>query len=234
MADLPLPSPLTRAKLPPMPRRPAPFLRWLIIAALLFLIVGLPLIFRDPFVAASDAILAAADERPLAAALFIIAALTLDLFLPVPNGVTNTLAGAAFGFALGTLVIWLGLMGASLAGYAAGRWAARPLASRLLGADDVDKAHALAERIGPVALIVSRPVPVLAEVMAIAAGVSAMAFVRFASVMALANLGVAMLFAAIGASAVTQGSSTLLMLGAVGPTLAFWLGWQAIERRRAR
>lgn len=217
-----------------MARRPAPLLRWLTIAALLFLVIGMPLIFRDQFVAASDAILAAADERPLAAALFIIAALTLDLFLPVPNGVTNTLAGAAFGFALGTLVIWLGLMGASLAGYAFGRWAARPLAKRWLGADDVDKAHALAERVGPIALIVSRPVPVLAEVMAIAAGVSAMAFARFAIVMALANLGVAMLFAAIGAAAVEQASAELLMLGAVGLPLAFWLGWQGIERWRAR
>lgn len=217
-----------------MAKRPAPLLRWLVIAALLFLVIGLPLIFRDQFIAASDAILAAAAERPIAAALFIIAALTLDLFLPVPNGVTNTLAGAAFGFALGTLVIWLGLMGASLAGYGFGRWAARPLAKRWLGADDVDKAHALAERVGPIALIVSRPVPVLAEVMAIAAGVSAMAFARFAIVMALANLGVAMLFAAIGAAAVEQASAELLMLGAVGLPLAFWLGWQGIERWRAR
>lgn len=217
-----------------MAKRPAPLLRWFVIAALLFLIIGLPLIFRDQFMAASDAILAAADERPIAAALFIVAALTLDLFLPVPNGVTNTLAGAAFGFALGTLVIWLGLMGASLAGYAFGRWAARPLAKRWLGADDVDKAHKLAERVGPIALIVSRPVPVLAEVMAIAAGVSAMAFARFAVVMALANLGVAMLFAAIGAAAVEQASAELLMLGAVGLPLAFWLGWQGLERWRAR
>jgi len=217
-----------------MAKRPAPLLRWLVIAALLFLIIGLPLIFRDQFMAASDAILAAADERPIAAALFIVAALTLDLFLPVPNGVINTLAGAAFGFALGTLVIWLGLMGASLAGYAFGRWAARPLAKRWLGADDVDKAHALAERVGPIALIVSRPVPVLAEVMAIAAGVSAMAPARFAAVMALANLGVAMLFAAIGAAAVEQASAELLMLGAVGLPLAFWLGWQGLERWRAR
>ncbi|WP_077145218.1 TVP38/TMEM64 family protein [Sphingopyxis sp. KK2] len=217
-----------------MAKPPAPFLRWLVIAALLFLVIGLPLIFRDQFMAASDAILAAAEQRPLAAALFIVAALTLDLFLPVPNGVTNTLAGAAFGFPVGTLVIWLGLMGASLAGYAFGRWAARPLAKRWLGADDVDRAHALAERVGPIALIVSRPVPVLAEVMAIAAGVSAMAFARFALVMALANLGVAMLFAAIGAAAVEQASAELLMLGAVGLPLAFWLGWQGIERWRAR
>jgi uncharacterized membrane protein YdjX (TVP38/TMEM64 family) len=217
-----------------MAKRPAPLLRWFVIAALLFLVIGLPLLFRDQFMTASDAILAAADERPIAAALFIVAALTLDLFLPVPNGVTNTLAGAAFGFALGTLVIWLGLMGASLAGYAFGRWAARPLAKRWLGADDVDKAHALAERVGPIALIVSRPVPILAEVMAIAAGVSAMAFARFAAVMALANLGVAMLFAAIGAAAVEQASAELLMLGAVGLPLAFWLSWQGLELWRAR
>ncbi|MGQ2931428.1 MAG: TVP38/TMEM64 family protein [Sphingopyxis sp.] len=217
-----------------MAKRPVPLLRWLAIVALLFLVIGLPLIFRDQFMAASDAVLAAADERPIAAAAFIIAALTLDLFLPVPNGVTNTLAGAAFGFPVGTLVIWLGLMGASLAGYAVGRWAARPLAKRWLGADDVEKAHALAERAGPIALILSRPVPVLAEVMAIAAGVSAMAFARFALVMALANLGVAMLFAAIGAAAIEQASTELLMLGAVGLPLLFWLSWQGIERWRTR
>lgn len=217
-----------------MAKRPASLTRWLIAAALLMLVVGMPLLFRDQFVAASDAIIAAADEQPLAAAAFIIAALTLDLFLPVPNGVTNTLAGAAFGFPLGTLVIWLGLTGASLAGYAFGRWAARPLAKRLLGAGDIEKAHRLAERAGPVALILSRPVPVLAEVMSVAAGIAGMSFARFALVMALANLGVAMLFAAIGAAAIGQASGELLMLGAVGLPLLFWLSWQGVERWRAR
>ena len=216
-----------------MAQSPSPLVRWLIIAALLLLIVGVPLIFREEFIAVSDRILAAADERPLAAAALIVAALTLDVFLPVPNGVTNTLAGAAFGFAVGTLIIWLGLMGGSLAGYAVGRWAARPLAKRFLGADDLDRAHELAERIGPVALILSRPVPFLCELTAMAAGIAAMAFRRFALVMALANLGVAMLFAAIGAAAVEQASSELLMLGAVGLPLAAWLAWQGVERRRA-
>lgn len=217
-----------------MAERPSPLIRWLVIAALLLLIVGVPLIFRNEFIAVSDRVLAAADERPLAAAALIVGALTLDVFLPVPNGVTNTLAGAAFGFAVGTLVIWLGLMGGSLAGYAVGRWAARPLAKRFLGADDLDRAHELAERIGPVALILSRPVPFLCEVTAMAGGIAAMAFGRFALVMALANLGVATLFAAIGAAAVEQASSELLMLGAVGLPLAAWLGWQGVERWRAQ
>lgn len=217
-----------------MAPRPATFVRTLAVIAMLVSVVAVPLVFRDQFIAASDAVLAASEERPVAAAALIVAALTLDVFLPVPNGVTNTLAGAAFGFPLGALLIWLGLMGASLAGYAIGRWAARPLAARLLGADDLERAHRIAERVGPIALIASRPVPILCEVMVIAAGVAGMVFGRFILAMALGNLGVAVVFAAIGAAAVESHSSNLLMLGAVGLPLAAWLAWQGVERRRAR
>lgn len=217
-----------------MAERPSLLRRWLMIIGLLAIVVGVPLIFREEFVAISDRVLAAADERPFAAAALIVAALTLDVFLPVPNGVTNTLAGAAFGFALGTFVIWLGLMGGSTAGYALGRWGARPLAARLLGADDLERAHRIAERAGPVALIVSRPVPILCEMTPIAAGIAGMAFGHFLFAVALGNLGVGVVYAAIGAAAVERTSSELLMLGAIGVPLAAWLGWQAIERWRAR
>jgi len=217
-----------------MAERPSLLRRWLMIIGLLAIVVGVPLIFREEFVAISDRVLAAADERPFAAAALIVAALTLDVFLPVPNGVTNTLAGAAFGFALGTFVIWLGLMGGSTAGYALGRWGARPLAARLLGADDLERAHRIAERAGPVALIVSRPVPILCEMTPIAAGIAGMAFGHFLFAVALGNLGVGVVYAAIGAAAVERTSTELLMLGAIGVPLAAWLGWQAIERWRAR
>ncbi|WP_168453244.1 TVP38/TMEM64 family protein [Sphingopyxis microcysteis] len=217
-----------------MAERPSLLRRWLMIIGLLAIVVGVPLIFREEFIAISDRVLAAADERPFAAAALIVAALTLDVFLPVPNGVTNTLAGAAFGFALGTFVIWLGLMGGSTAGYALGRWGARPLAARLLGADDLERAHRIAERAGPVVLIVSRPVPILCEMTPIAAGIAGMAFGHFLFAVALGNLGVGVVYAAIGAAAVERTSTELLMLGAIGVPLAAWLGWQAIERWRAR
>jgi uncharacterized membrane protein YdjX (TVP38/TMEM64 family) len=217
-----------------MAERPSLLRRWLMIIGLLAIVVGVPLILREEFIAISDRVLAAADERPFAAAALIVAALTLDVFLPVPNGVTNTLAGAAFGFALGTFVIWLGLMGGSTAGYALGRWGARPLAARLLGADDLERAHRIAERAGPVALIVSRPVPILCEMTPIAAGIAGMAFGHFLFAVALGNLGVGVVYAAIGAAAVERTSTELLMLGAIGVPLAAWLGWQAIERWRAR
>lgn len=217
-----------------MAERPSLLRRWLTIIGLLAIVVGVPLIFREEFIAISDRVLAAADERPFAAAALIVAALTLDVFLPVPNGVTNTLAGAAFGFALGTFVIWLGLMGGSTAGYALGRWGARPLAAWLLGADDLERAHRIAERAGPVALIASRPVPILCEMTPIAAGIAGMAFGHFLFAVALGNLGVGVVYAAIGAAAVERTSTELLMLGAIGVPLAAWLGWQAIERWRAR
>jgi uncharacterized membrane protein YdjX (TVP38/TMEM64 family) len=217
-----------------MAERPSLLRRWLTIIGLLAIVVGVPLIFREEFIAISDRVLAAADEHPFAAAALIVAALTLDVFLPVPNGVTNTLAGAAFGFALGTFVIWLGLMGGSTAGYALGRWGARPLAARLLGADDLERAHRIAERAGPVALIASRPVPILCEMTPIAAGIAGMAFGHFLFAVALGNLGVGVVYAAIGAAAVERTSTELLMLGAIGVPLAAWLGWQAIERWRAR
>ncbi len=210
----------------------SPLQRWLTIIVLLTIVVGVPLIFQEEFLVISERVLAAADERPFAAAALIVAALTLDVFLPVPNGVTNTLAGAAFGFAIGTLVIWLGLMGGSIAGYTLGRWAARPLAARLLGADDLERAHMLAQRAGPVALIVSRPVPIMCELTPIAAGVAGMECRRFVSAVALGNLGVGIMYAAIGAAAVERTSTALLMLGAIGVPLSAWLGWQAIERWR--
>lgn len=218
-----------------MADNPTPLPRWLTIIVLLVIVVGVPLIFREEFVAISERVLAAADEQPFAAAVLIVTALTLDVLLPVPNGVTNTLAGAAFGFAIGTLVIWLGLMGGSIAGYTLGRWAARPLAARLLGADDLERAHMLAERAGPVALIVSRPVPILCELTPIAAGVAGMEFRRFVFAVALGNLGVGVVYAAIGAAAVERTSTALLMLGAIGVPLGAWLAWQAVERwRKAR
>ncbi|KTE15054.1 TVP38/TMEM64 family protein [Sphingopyxis sp. H115] len=215
-----------------MAERPAPLIRTVALVAIVISVVAIPLAFRDQFVAASDAVLAASDDRPFAAAALIVSALTVDVFLPVPNGVTTTLAGAAFGFVIGALVIWLGLMGACLAGYAIGRWAARPLAARWLGAGDLERAHRLAERAGPVALIVSRPVPILCEAIPIAAGLAGMALKTFVFAVALGNLGVALVFAAIGAAAIEHGSTGLAMLGAVGLPLVAWLAWQGAERWR--
>lgn len=200
--------------------------RWLVLAGIAGLVLLGPLIFAERIEALAMAAVETARQRPLLVAGLIVLALMLDLFLPVPNGVTNTLAGAIFGFAAGAAVIWTGLMAASLLGYGAGALAARPLARRLLGAEELARAHRFAEGLGPLVLILSRPVPVFAELATLAAGMAAMPLRLFLILTGLANLAIALVFAAIGAAAVSSESGALAMFGAIGLPLAAWLGFR--------
>lgn len=142
---------------------PSRILRWLALVLLGVVILVGPLVFSDAVARLASDGVATAQHSPAQVATLIIAALALDVFLPVPNGITNTLAGAVFGFSLGAAVIWTGLMAASLLGYAMGALAGKRLAQRILGADELARAHRFAEDLGPLVLILSRPVPVFAE-----------------------------------------------------------------------
>lgn len=206
---------------PPRPR--SRISRWLVLAAIGAVVLLGPLIFADQIERIANLAAESARERPLLVAALIVLALALDVFLPVPNGVTNTLAGAIFGFAGGAVVIWTGLMAASLLGYGVGVLAARPLARRLLGEEELARAHRFAEGLGPLVLILSRPVPVFAELAALAAGMAAMPLRLFVILTALANLAIALVYAGIGSAAMSSGSGTLGMAGAVGLPLAAWL-----------
>lgn len=200
--------------------------RWLVLAAIgTFVLLG-PMLFADQIAQIANSAADKARNQPALVASLIIAALALDIFLPVPNGVTNTLAGAIFGFAGGMVVIWTGLMAASLLGYAVGTMAARPLARRLLGDQELERAHRFAQGFGPLVLILSRPVPIFAELVSLAAGMSAMPLRLFLLLTGLANLAVAFVFAGIGAAAMSDQSGGLAMLGAVILPLCAWLAYR--------
>jgi membrane protein DedA with SNARE-associated domain len=123
-------------------------------------------------------------------------------------------------------VIWIGLMAASLLGYGVGAMAARPLARRLLGEQELERAHRFAAGFGPILLILSRPVPVFAELASLAAGMSAMPLRLFLLLTGLANLAVAFVYAGIGAAAMSTNSGELAMLGAVILPLCAWLTYR--------
>lgn len=203
-----------------------PLGRWLVLAAIGALVLLGPLVFADQIEQIANTAADKARHHPMMVASLIVAALALDSFLPVPNGVTNTLAGAIFGFAGGMAVIWIGLMAASLLGYGVGAMAARPLARRLLGEQELERAHRFAAGFGPLLLILSRPVPVFAELASLAAGMSAMPLRLFLLLTGLANLAVAFVYAGIGAAAMSTNSGGLAMLGAVILPLCAWLTYR--------
>ena len=55
--------------------------------------------------------------------ILVIFALAADVFLPIPNGITNTFAGAILGFYLSIPVIWIGLTLGSIIGFSIGKYA---------------------------------------------------------------------------------------------------------------
>ena len=71
--------------------------------------------------------------------ILVIAALTGDVFLPIPNGITNTFAGAILGFYLSIPVIWAGLTLGSITGFIIGKYAAKSLAKKILSKEDLEK-----------------------------------------------------------------------------------------------
>ena len=201
------------------------FLKWLLFIIVFFTTIIIPAIFLEtPFSRYGEMALAWAGENTLYTSIVVVTALTADVFLPVPNGLTNTLAGASLGWALASFIVWIGLNLGAVFGYLVGRYAARPLAEKIVGTDDLKKAEDSAKDIDVMGLILARPVPAFAELSTIAAGITKMPFKTFIYVMILSNIGVAVIFSGLGAAALSNGSSTLAFFGAaLLPALLYFM-----------
>jgi uncharacterized membrane protein YdjX (TVP38/TMEM64 family) len=112
------------------------------------------------------------DEGGLVAAALGVGLLVLDVFIPVPSSGVMVAQGALFGVVLGTLLSLTGGLGATLLGFLVGR-RSRRLVDRIVPAEEQDRAERLLSRYGALAIIATRPVPMLTETTAIIAGTSA-------------------------------------------------------------
>ena len=116
--------------------------KWLTFIIVFFTTIVVPAIFMEtPFSRYGETALAWAGENTVYTSIVVMIALAADVFLPVPNGLTNTLAGASLGWALASVVVWIGLNLGAVFGYVVGRFAARPLAQKIVGVDDLKKAE---------------------------------------------------------------------------------------------
>ncbi len=207
------------------------WLKWTAVVIMLITTLIVPLVlFEDESNTLVNELLAWTGNQPLTTAAVLIGALAADVFLPVPNGVINTLAGSVFGVFLGAVVIWTGLTVGCVLGYGVGRLAGQPLAHRFVGTEGLARAHELAARLGAPTLVLTRTVPIFAELTTLAAGIVGYPFWRFALITALANVGVALVFATIGAAAEEARSAWLAFLGAVALPLLAWTGYRLFTR----
>jgi uncharacterized membrane protein YdjX (TVP38/TMEM64 family) len=144
------------------------------------------------------------------AALIGVGLLVADVALPVPSSAVMVAHGALFGLLPGAGLSVVGGLAATLAGFALGR-RGRPAVQRIAGPAQLARADRLLTRWGWLAIAVTRPVPVLAETLAVLAGTSPM---RWSTAALAGTAGVvvpAFLYAATGA-AVTEGLASGLLL----------------------
>ena len=164
--------------------------------------------------------LSARDANAWQFALTGAALLAADVALPIPSSIVGSLLGARLGF-------WLGF-GASFAGLMLGQMAAYLFArlfSARLGLSLAGEAPAIA------AIFLSRPVPVFAEAVVLAAGATRVAAAPFVVACGAGNAIYALVLAANGAALLPD---ALAGPGLIVPMLlpvAAWFLWQRRQRQ---
>ncbi len=167
--------------------------------------------------------------------LLIMALLVADVLIPVPSSLLMIANGALYGIPVGTAFTVVAATGAAVLGWALGRGGARP-AERFIPTAERLRAQALVERWGVLAVIASRPVPIVAEAVAIVAGLAGMRLRELLPAAVLGSLPAALLYAATGAG-LARLDNVLLVFGLVFglAVLTWWIGTRVsggLGRRR--
>ena len=167
-----------------------------------------------------EAVRASRGGRWLAAAL-VIGLLSGDLLLPVPSSVVMTLSGSALGWAAGTAAAFAGAMGSALLGFGLCRRYSRPAFRRLVGPEEEARADGFMRRYGAWAILLSRSVPMLTEVVSCAAGLSGLSWRAFTLLSATGTLPLCGIYAWAGSRGVQSGFGWALWLAFILPALGF-------------
>ncbi len=153
--------------------------------------------------------------------LCVIGLLAADVFLPIPSSVVAVAAGVFLGFTGGVITVFVGLMFGCLLGYAFGFKWGPPTARRIVGAQQWDRASQWAQRFGVGLVLLSRPVPVLAEACTLYAGACRVPMVRYLVACSVGNAVVAAAYAGVGRFSAESGDLELaLMAGFLLPGVA--------------
>jgi uncharacterized membrane protein YdjX (TVP38/TMEM64 family) len=104
----------------------------------------------------------------------VVALLALDVFLPVPSSVIMVLSGALFGVVPGAMLALVGSISGEWLGFELVRRYGQPMAAALIGEKEVPRFDRFFERHGVMAIVVTRPLPIVMETMSVVAGLSQM------------------------------------------------------------
>ncbi len=191
-------------------------IKWVLLVVVLLAIVLVPFFLAGSAIESwTKAFIDKAGEHPWLCAMVLGGLLASDILLPIPSSIVSTACGLLLGVTLGTAVSLLGMTISCILGYWLGRGCGRALAVRLVSAEDLDRFQSVHARFEDWAVVMSRPVPVLAEVSVLFAGLSRMPAARFFLLSTLANLGVSLGYALVGAYASSTNAFFVAFAGAM-------------------
>jgi uncharacterized membrane protein YdjX (TVP38/TMEM64 family) len=206
---------------------------WIFTAMLLLAILLLFFVVQAlqlPFLAEDASFLL--SQKKWVAALAGIGLLIVDVVAPVPSSIVMVANGMLFGSVGGTLLSVTGGVGAAVAGYWIGFRGERA-GKRWLGDESLTRANAFFQSYGMMAIIVSRPVPILAEAMTIIAGMSQMPAQKFFPATLLGLLPTAIIYACAGAYSLNLQSGLYVFLTVMALAGVVWLVGKLTTRSKA-
>ena len=145
-----------------------------------------------------------------------------DVLLPIPASLVMVANGAVFGIGTGTLVSLVGSTGASWLGFFLGRRGGS-LLDRLVPKQEQARVNALLARWGTLAVVVTRPLPLLSETTAIIAGTSPMSWSSMMTASLAGALPASLLYALTGATSARLDNSFLVFGLVLAIAGCFWI-----------
>jgi uncharacterized membrane protein YdjX (TVP38/TMEM64 family) len=162
------------------------------------------------------------DTRSAGVAMIGICLLVADVLLPMPSSLIMIANGALFGIVIGTTLSLIGCLCAALFGFWLGR-RGKALLTRFVPLEEQRRADKLLADWGWLAIIITRPFPLLAETTVIMAGTSTMTWQTMLLASLAGSLPIALLYALTGATAGSFDSLALSFSLALVMAGIFWL-----------
>jgi uncharacterized membrane protein YdjX (TVP38/TMEM64 family) len=208
--------------------------KWTILAVLVGLAILVPFgIWGDQIDHWVENYVASSRDQPAQAALVLGGLLAGDILLPTPSSLISTACGAICGFWPGLLTSWMGMNLACLFGYLLGRFASRSRIRRMMGESSMAALERISAKRGSWFIVLTRPVPVLAEAAVLFAGLGKAPPPQFARMVLASNLGISAVYAAIGATASSaSGFLWAFLLAMVLPGLLMLLRSKLLPQRK--
>ena len=168
------------------------------------------------------------DMSPELRAGVVVGVLATDIFLPVPASAVSTWAGGVLGWWPGVIASWTGMTLGAAIGFGLSRAFGNRFAQRFAANRDLTGLESTTGRFGPLALLVTRALPILAEACVLLVGATQLSWKRFLWPVALGNLIVSVIYCACGV--ISREYDSLLPAAVISGTVPLFLA--LLARRR--